>query len=257
MELLRFMNIFIISIIFTIVFNINDQLLITFGQFVPSTRHTASSEIIGDRLYVIGGGVSLAGTFATAKVSREVIYLDLSKNFNINSPPWVNYSNISPLPVYGAWVGSCKDKNNKTIYLFGGELYDVSTNNLITDNNKQLYVFDSVKNTWTTPVVTGTLAPARRREMKVVMDDLGKMYVFGGGADSTTGSNITMTFNDTTIFNSNLLTWTTANPPNLPTGRVDFTATYLPKNKLIIYIGGIELRTDEFSYYVNIKEVAN
>src|SRR5438132_5415266 len=99
MELLRFMNIFIISIIFTIVFNINDQIFITFGQFVPSGRLVASSEIIGDRLYVIGGYVSSAGTAVTALMSREVIYLDLSKNFNINSPPWVNYSNISPLPV--------------------------------------------------------------------------------------------------------------------------------------------------------------
>jgi len=167
-------------------------------------------------LYVIGGGVSPTGTFATSKVSREVIYLDLSKNFNINSPPWVNYSNISPLPVLNSWAGSCKDKNNKTIYVFGGEIYDVNTNNLITDNNKQLYVFDSIKNTWTTPVVTGTSAPTRRREMKVVMDDLGKMYVFGGGSDPATGSNITIPHNDMTIFDSNQLTWTQATPLNPP-----------------------------------------
>ena len=196
MELLRFTNIFIISIILTIVFNINDQILITFGQFVPSTRLTASSQIIGDRLYVIGGGVSLAGTFATAKVSREVIYLDLSKDFNINSPPWVNYTQTSPLPVLNAWAGSCKDKDNKTIYVFGGTILDVNTDNPITDNNKQLYVFDTVKNTWTTPVVTGTSAPTRRRDLQVVMDDLGKMYVFGGLSDYATGSNITTWCND-------------------------------------------------------------
>ena len=201
----------------------------------------------------IGGYVSSVGITTNGTTSREVIYLDLSKNFNINSPPWVNYSNISPLPVYGAWVGSCKDKNNKTIYLFGGELYDVSTNNLITDNNKQLYVFDSIKNTWTTPIVTGTSAPTRRREMKVVMDDLGKMYVFGGGSDPATGSNITIPHNDMTIFDSNQLTWTQTSPTNPPTARIDFTATYLPKNKLIVYIGGRLVGISD----VNINEVAD
>ena len=79
MELLRFMNIFIISIILTIVFNINGQSLITFGQFIPSARFVASSEIIDDRLYVMGGQVSSAGTTGSSLTSREVIYLDLSK----------------------------------------------------------------------------------------------------------------------------------------------------------------------------------
>src|SRR5438045_1715012 len=74
----------------------------------------------------------------------------------------------------------------KNVYSFGGIIYDVNTNNLITDNNKPIYVFDSVKNTWTTPVVTGTSVPTRRREMNVVMDNLGKMYIFGGLSDQYT-----------------------------------------------------------------------
>src|SRR6266480_6996602 len=159
MELLRFMNIFIIPIILTIVFNINGQILITFGQFIPSARLVASSEIIGDRLYVMGGQVSLAGDPVNTTTSREVIYLDLSKDFNSSSPPWVDYSQINPLPVLNLWAESCKDKDNKTIYVFGGIIYDVNTNNLIVDNNKQIYVFDSVKNAWTTPVVNGASAP--------------------------------------------------------------------------------------------------
>jgi len=81
MELLKFTNIFIISIILTIVFNINDQILITFGQYIPSARYAASSEIIGDRMYVMGGEMS-SGTGGTTTL-REVIYLDLSKDFNI------------------------------------------------------------------------------------------------------------------------------------------------------------------------------
>ena len=38
-------------------------------------------------------------------------------------------------------AASCKDKNNKTIYVFGGITVDVvDTNNYITDNNKQIRV---------------------------------------------------------------------------------------------------------------------
>src|SRR6266511_3997306 len=202
MELLRFTNIFIISIILTIVFNINNQILITFGQFIPSARYAASSEIIGDRMYVMGGEMS-SRTGGTTTL-REVIYLDLSKYFNSSSLPWVDYSQINPLPVFCSFGGSCKDKVNKTIYVFGGIIYDVNTNNIITDNNKQLYVFDSVKNTWTIPVVNGTsVAPARRRDIEVVMDDLGKMYVFSGKSDPATGSNSTIYHNDMTIFDPN------------------------------------------------------
>src|SRR5947208_1061628 len=62
MEILKFMNIFIIYVILTIVCNVNNQILITFGQYIPSTRYAASSGIIGDRLYVIGGQVSPRGT---------------------------------------------------------------------------------------------------------------------------------------------------------------------------------------------------
>ena len=101
--------------------------------------------------------------------------------------------------------------------------------------------------------MTGASAPARRREMKVVMDDLGKMYVFGGISDQYNGSNSTIIYNDMTIFDSNQLTWTQTSPINPPMARVDFTATYLPKNKLIVYIGGrIENGSD-----VNINEVAD
>ena len=206
-------------------------------------------------MYVIGGGVSPTGTFATSKVSREVIYLDLSKDINSSSPPWVDYSQINPLPVLNSWAGSCKDKDNKTIYVFGGIIVDINTNNLITDNNKQLYVFDTVGKTWTTPNVTGTSAPTRRRNLQIVMDDSGKMYVFGGISDSATGGSSDIWLNDTTIFDSNLLTWTVVNASNPPTRRLDFTATYLPKNKLIIYIGGREERADGITYAVNIKEI--
>src|SRR5207248_3561005 len=125
------------------------------------------------------------------------------------------------------------------------------------DNNKQLYVFDTVGNTWTVPVVTGT-PPTRRREMDIVMDDLGKMYVFGGTFDSTVGGPTpSIWLNDTTIFDSNLLTWTVVNASSPPTRRLDFTATYLPKNKLIVYIGGREQRADGYGYDVNINEVAD
>src|SRR5947208_13787061 len=92
MKLLKFINSFTISIILATVCNVNNKILITPGQFVPLPRYAASSEIIGDRLYVMGGEESAAGTTSSPFPSREVIYLDLSKDFNSSSPPWVDYS---------------------------------------------------------------------------------------------------------------------------------------------------------------------
>ena len=89
-----------------------------------------------------------------------------------------------------------------------------------------------------------------------MIDDFGKIYVFGGVSDSGTGSNTNVWHNDITIFDSNKLAWISVNPQNPPTMRSDFTATYLPNSKLIIYIGGREIRADGFLYDVNIKEVA-
>src|SRR5437016_2453710 len=127
---MEILNIFIISIILAIVCNVNNGILITSGQYVPAPRYSASSEIIGNRFYVIGGQVSTTGTYLTSITSREVIYLDLSKDFNRSAPPWVNYSQGS-LPVLSSWAASCKDKNDKTIYIFGGLIEDINTSNYI------------------------------------------------------------------------------------------------------------------------------
>jgi hypothetical protein len=84
---------------------------------------------MGNRLYVIGGQVSAA--------SREVIYLDLSKSFTNSSPSWVDYTQTSPLPILISWG---RDKDNKTIYVYGGIIKDINSGNNIID--KQIYVFD-------------------------------------------------------------------------------------------------------------------
>src|SRR6266511_1895719 len=170
MEILKFKNNFVVVIltILTIVCNINNRILIISGQYIPTPRYAASSEIIGDRLYVIGGQVSTSGIADSSTTSKEVIYLDLSNDFNSSSSPWVDYSQLSPLPVLNSWADSCEDKDNKMIYLFEGVIEDTNTNNNILD--KQIYVFETVGNNWATPNVTG-VAPNRRRNMKVVIDD--------------------------------------------------------------------------------------
>src|SRR5436305_9193382 len=128
------------------------------------------------------------------------------------------------------------------IYLFGGQMVDANTHNVITDSNKQLYAFDTIKNMWTALVVTGTSAPPTRIDFQVAMDDSNRMYVFGGRPIG----NSSISYNDMTIFDFNLLTWTQVNSSTPPIKRAGFTATYLPKNKLIIYIGGAEFREDGY-----------
>nr|CAG8602703.1 7397_t:CDS:2 [Entrophospora candida] len=122
---------------------------VTFGQFTPVPRYAASSQTIGDRLYVIGGQVSAQASVSSSLATKDVIYLKLSTNFSRNSPTWIDHTQISPLPVFNSWAGSCKDKDNKTIYLFGGFIQDINTYEKIMD--KQIYVFDTVADKWIVP----------------------------------------------------------------------------------------------------------
>src|SRR6185369_9611641 len=117
-----------------------------------------------------------------------------------------------------------------------------------------IHVFDTVASTWTSPFATGAdVAPIRRRETKIVMDNSGRIYIFAGLSDTATGSNITTWYNDMTIFDSKKFIWTRIDPSGPPSLRADFTATYLPKNGLIVYIGGRLADTSD----VNINEVTD
>ena len=125
--------------------------------------------------------------------------------------------------------------NEQTIYLFNGVTRDKDTNSLISVPD--IYSFNLNSSTWNAPTVKG-IPPTRRREIKSVIDNTGKMYIFGGYASGSVGSPTRQYFNDMAIFNAVESSWSIySNSPVIT--RSSYSATLLP-NGMIAYIGGYD-----------------
>ncbi|CAG8729904.1 14248_t:CDS:2, partial [Dentiscutata heterogama] len=104
--------------------------------------------------------------------------------------------------------------------------------------NTVVYEFNTKTQKWNTPNISGTL-PKRRKEIQIVQDNSGKVYMFGGLANPSTGSTKTKWFNDMNILDIIEMSWSKVSNfnNNTPPLQADFTATML-NNSVIVYIGG-------------------
>ncbi|CAI2191165.1 9876_t:CDS:2, partial [Funneliformis geosporum] len=170
-------------------------------------RFGHSTVLVDNKLYFFGGSLG--------PCTNDVFYLDLSQQFNAENPPWTDLTSNS-----GIGFKIMRNQNNEDSFI------------------SLVYEFNLKSGQWIIPVIKGNV-PARRREFQAVADDLGSIYVFGGGADKSIGSNITQIFNDMAILNTVNLTWSYGPIVNAPTPRVDYTATLL-SDGVIVYIGGRE-----------------
>ncbi|CAG8657745.1 5478_t:CDS:2 [Rhizophagus irregularis] len=192
-------------------------------SYVPVGRVGQSSILIGNKIYYFGGITDVG-------VSNDAFYLDLSQSFNIVNPPWTQMPNI---PFGSSWASVALDNsNNADIYLFGGMMFDVTTQK---DSFKSfVYKFNVNSLSWNIPNVGGT-APSRRIEMKAVSDNSGKIYIFGGASNSLVGAP-TRTFpNDMITFNIAGPLWSINTAVN---GLATYSATLL-SNGIIVYVGGL------------------
>jgi N-acetylneuraminic acid mutarotase len=199
-------------------------------SFTPAGRYSHSSVLVGNKLYFFGG------VLQDGFCSNEVFYLDVTQPFNIQVPSWNDLTPNSGMPFKGCWgtVSLLSDINNEqTIYLFGGITDDIATNN--DKFVSMIYSFNLNSLKWNIPTVKG-MQPERRRQVNSVIDNTGKMYIFGGGADSLIGSATTKTFNEMVIFNTVELSWSISTSPII-SSRAGHTATIL-SNGVIVYIGG-------------------
>ncbi|CAG8446272.1 3610_t:CDS:2 [Acaulospora colombiana] len=203
--------------------------------FTPYARVGQTQALVGTKLFYAGGYTGL-----TQAYSNELFYLNLSSSFQASNPPWVSLTNANiPIsPTYSTFVVSPFD--NFTIYLIGGYLVNPSTNT--PDNNTLIYAFNSNVTEWTMPTISGS--SPKRQEMEGVVDNTGKVYIFGGSVITNYTTRKGIFFNDMNILDMGTNIWSTIQPTsNFPNPRIDYTAILLDNN-IIVYIGGREYAND-------------
>src|SRR6266540_3281462 len=175
-------------------------------SFTPVGRMGHSSILAEDMLYFFGGNNS--------DFMNEVFYLDVSKSFNSKTPPWTDLTQGSGIPFKSSWATvSLKEQ---TIYLFGGIMYSI-----ITDEDafvSHVYSFNLNSLKWDIPNIEGT-QPERRRILNNVMDNTGKMYIFGGLTCPCLSAPKTELFNDMVILDTVRSLWSISKPVNAPSKR--------------------------------------
>ncbi|KAF0538919.1 galactose oxidase [Gigaspora margarita] len=179
-------------------------------QNVPSPRREQTSILVGTKLYFFGGNTS------PTVDTNEVWYLELSNSFNISTSPW--HSDVV-MPVGYTFGTSCLSPfDNSTVFLIGGRTWITSQ--------------------WTTPTINNFNSSfATRNEMQAVIDNNGKIFVFGGSNHGNDDNITTTAYNDMNILDITTMIWSTQTQSQSVPVNVDYTATLLPSG-LIVYIGG-------------------
>ncbi|KAF0549475.1 galactose oxidase [Gigaspora margarita] len=202
--------------------------LLVICQNVPSPRSQQTSTLVGTRLYFFGGAIPLS-------VSNEVWYLDLSSSFNVSTPPW--HSDVVMTVRYSFGTSCLSPIDNSTIFLIGGRTWIANTN--FYSNTSSVYQFNSKTSQWTTPTInTFNSSFASRNEIQAVIDNNGKIFIFGGtNYISLTSTPIFDFYNDINTLDITTMTWSTQTQSQSALPNTAYTATLLP-NGLIVYIGG-------------------
>ncbi|KAF0538930.1 galactose oxidase [Gigaspora margarita] len=229
-------------ILFFVIFN--SVYFFVICQNVPNPRREQTSTLVGTRLYFFGG-------FTIIGASNEVWYLDLSSSFNISTPPW---HNDVAMPVVNFFGTSCLSPiDNSTVFLIGGRMQIANTN--INSNTASLYKFDSKTLQWTTPVINNFNSSFEtRNEMQAVIDNNGKIFVFGG---INTGNDDTITiaaYNDMSILDITTMIWSTQTQSQSVLKNIDYTATLLPSG-LIVYVGGRGSNSSNLNKYISDSNI--
>ncbi|CAI2184974.1 11743_t:CDS:2, partial [Funneliformis geosporum] len=213
------------------------------GSFTPEGRLAHSTVLVENKLYFFGGYVDNANT-----CTNQVFYLDLSQSFILTAPPWVSLTQNAGIPFKSCWGTALLNDKEQTINLFGGLMRNDMRQDAFVSN---VHSFNLNSLSWNVPNVKGT-PPERRRNINGVIDNTGKIYIFGGYVDETLGSATLIRYNDMVILNTAELSWVII-PASKPYAQSSYTATML-SNGVIVYIGGLESLEDTATI-VDIKNI--
>ncbi|KAF0464559.1 galactose oxidase [Gigaspora margarita] len=199
-----------------------------------------SNALIGTKLYFFGGSPadvsSLSAPSGLPNNSNEVFYFDLSNSSLINTvtPTW--YKDVE-MPIASLYHTSCVNPNDSAVFIFGGRQYLPNSSN--PSYYSPVYRLDHNKNSWSIPNITGYNSTfTNRTSIQAVIDNTGKVFIFGGGRRSATGGDPSF-FNDMNIFDITSMSWTTLVISQAPPPSYAYTATLLPSG-IIVYIGGVD-----------------
>lgn len=199
------------------------------GQFMPGPRVGHTANIVGGKIYIIGG-YNFSGNHATSDVfylsGNPLIWTDLnSQGVNI---PFKNG--------HSANVGG---PNQDIIFIIGGPQLQ---------NINSVYQFDTKTNKLNAPITLGN-APDLGRLFMVSVINGGKIYLFGGNDVN----NADLLFNNLYIFDTINLNWYVGSIINAPPPTKKLTATLV--NGVIYYIGGVQVNNfhtpmTDVGYYI-------
>ena len=191
--------------------------LLVYCQITPKQREWHTATFVDKKLYILGG-VYLSDT--NTKLN-EFLYLDFSGPFNTKALSWQNLSDKT-VPAHTNAATVVGGANNDTLFLYGGATPDVTM--------ALVYTFDPKSELWSIPNIVGA-PPERKYVLTGIIDNTGKMYLWGGYAPATNGN-----VNDMSILDTISLSWREGSLVGAPSPRYTNGVVLLP-NQNIIYMG--------------------
>jgi len=188
-------------------------------QFLPLGVKCYTATLVNDffRIYFIGDSQK-----------KEFFYLDLSKPFDVSNAPWntIEIRGNVNLTRYDFATAVFNHYDN-SIYYIGGETAQ--------SGDPFIYAFNILNESFSIPnTLNNKLVPQQRVGFQAEIYN-GKIYLFIGPSDNSNNFG-RMILLDTV---SPGLIWALGENDNPPFARYGYTATLIPYNGLIIYIGGI------------------
>ncbi|CAI2177983.1 20293_t:CDS:2, partial [Funneliformis geosporum] len=171
-------------------------------------RYDATSVIKDDVLYVLGGNHN-------GKSIPEILSIDLTTSFTIDSPPWSQSLKAPPLAFASSGV------------VFGEH--------------------DIQHNDWRRIAMASAPELNQRGHFKILSYNNGKTYLHGGFFNNTF-------LGDTYLFDTFLFNWTKLPAPQTPIIADDYSSVLLKDGRMII-IGGFEAPVDKVFVHRPISQI--
>ncbi|CAJ0877142.1 6500_t:CDS:2 [Entrophospora sp. SA101] len=196
-------------------------------------------------LYIYGGRTAIPGenydSLNPDYDTDEILYLDISVEFNPASPKWKSITGIAPpLAFHSMSIGG---ESNELLIIFGGtSKYTIPPNTL--------YIFNTTSSTKATNSPTTVNVKGSIEHTSITRYNDSMVFIFGGTSQIITNDNATDividAFNDMHVLDSKSITFNTISPSNgvFPLGVYHHSSTLLSDNKIYI-IGGVD-KNDAF-----------